>query len=215
MGLLAVPGSAWSSWRGRSPAEDVRMAAGLARAGHSQELCCALGEVSACGVCLGKLSARVLSAPKGAPGVVQAQDGAGETPELVASLGGLRGPTGSERGGILLFQAIFAALGLHCLGGKDASSGCCCWQLLRSSAAGFPWLPNPKPVELSVCTDRGKPCCEGSSLEGSRKIPVLLLVSVWLFLSFFFFLPPLKEMSFFKTILNTCLFFIWSVLCLV
>lgn len=124
-----------------------------------------------------------VSAPKGTPGVVQAECGAGETP-------GLRGLSVSERGGILLFQAIFAALGLCCLGGKGAGSGCCCcWQLLRSSAAaGFPWLPNPKPVELSVCTDRGKPCCEGSSLEGSRKIPVLLLVSVWLFLSFFFFL---------------------------
>lgn len=102
----------------------------------------------------------------------------------------LWGPAVSERGGILLFQAIFAALGLCCLGGKDAGSGCCCcWQLLRSSAAGFPWLPNPKPVELSVCTDRGKPCCEGSSLEGSKKIPVLLLVFLFgcLFLSFFFF----------------------------
>lgn len=32
--------------------EDVRMAAG-----HSQELCCAVGKVPACGVCLGKLSA--------------------------------------------------------------------------------------------------------------------------------------------------------------
>lgn len=163
------------------------MAAGLtrARAGHSQELCCAVGKVSACGVCLGKVPACVLPAPKGTPGVVQAEDGAGESPGLVATLGGLQGPTGSERGGVLLFQAIFAALGLCCLGGKDAGSGCCCcWQLLRSSAAGFPWLPNPKPVELSVCTDRGKPCCEGSSLEGSKKIPVLLLVSVCLFVSF-------------------------------
>lgn len=128
---------------------------------------------------------------------------------------------GSEKGGILLFQAIFAALGLCCLGGKDAGSGCCCfWQLLRSSAAGFPWLPNPKPVELSVCTDRGKPCCEGSSLEGSRKIPVLLLVSVWLFGFFFPFiffssLKKRKKKSFFKTILNTCLLFICSVLRLV
>lgn len=65
------------------------MAAELARAraGHSQELCCAVGKVSACGVCLGKVSACVLSAPKGTLGVVQAEDGAGETPGLVASLG--------------------------------------------------------------------------------------------------------------------------------
>lgn len=164
-----------------------------ARQGWTQPgavLCC--GKVSACGVCLGKVSARVLSAPKGAPGVLQAQDGAGERPQ--ASLGGLWGLTGSGRGGILLFQAIFAALGLCCLGGKDAGGGCCCcWQLLRSSAVGFPWLPNPKPVELSVCTDRGKPCCEGSSLEGSRKIPVLLLVSVGLFVSFLFFPSSFKR----------------------
>lgn len=59
-------------WRGQSPAEGVGVAAGLTRAGHSQELCCAAGKVSAC----------VLSAPKGTPGVLQAQDGAGETPGL-------------------------------------------------------------------------------------------------------------------------------------
>lgn len=55
------------------------MAAGLTRAGagHSQELCCAAGKVSACGVCLEKVPARVLSAPKGTPGVVQAEDGLG------------------------------------------------------------------------------------------------------------------------------------------
>lgn len=68
----------WSPWRGQSPAECVGVAAGLTRAGHSQELFCAARKVSACGVCLGK----VLSAPKGTPGVLQAQDGAGETPGL-------------------------------------------------------------------------------------------------------------------------------------
>lgn len=72
-------GVSWSSWRGQSPAGDVGMAAGLSRAGHSQELCCAAG------MCLGKVSARVLSAPKGTPGVLQAQDGAGETPGLSGS----------------------------------------------------------------------------------------------------------------------------------
>lgn len=66
----------WSSWRGQSPVEDVRMAAGLAGAGHSLGLCCAVGKVSACGVCLENVSACVLSAPKGTPGVVQAEDGA-------------------------------------------------------------------------------------------------------------------------------------------
>lgn len=35
-------GVPWSSWRGWSPAEGVRMAAGLTRAAHSQELCCAV-----------------------------------------------------------------------------------------------------------------------------------------------------------------------------
>lgn len=92
-------------------------------------------------------------------------------------------------------QAIFAALGLCCLGGKGAGSGCWWWwwQLLRSFAAGFLWLPNPKPVELSVRTDRGKPCCEESSLEGSRTIPQcfwFLLVCFFLFSPFFFLFRP-------------------------
>lgn len=173
----------WSSWRGRSPAEDVRMAAGLAEAGagHRQELAVMWGRFLLVGCVWGRFLLVFCVCPKRNP-----RGGASR----VWGWGDPGGLSGSERGGILLFQAIFAALGLCCLGGKGAGSGCCCcWQLLRSSAAaGFPWLPNPKPVELSVCTDRGKPCCEGSSLEGSRKIPVLLPVSVWSFLSFFFFL---------------------------
>lgn len=151
----------------------------------SPELCCSAGKVSAHGVCLGRVSACVLSAPKGTLRWCKQRMGLGR-PQ--ASLGGLRGPTGLGRGGILLFQAIFAALGLCCLGGRDAGSGCCCcWQLLRSSAAGFPWLPNPKPVELSVCTDRGNLAVKGPPWRALEKS----LFCFWfllgcLFLSFIF-----------------------------
>lgn len=126
--------------RGQSPAEGVRMEL------HTPRSCAVIfGKVSACGVCLGKVPACVLSAPKGPQGWCKQRMGLGR-PQ--GSLGGL---WGSERGGILPFQAIFAALGLCCLGGKDAGGGCCCcWQLLRSSAAAFPWLPNPKLCALTL-----------------------------------------------------------------
>lgn len=82
-----------------------------------------------------------------------------------AALVALRGLTGSE-GEVVLFQAIFAALGFCCAGGKGAGSGCCWWwQLLGSS--GFLRLPNPEAVEPPVRTDWGKRCCEENALEKS------------------------------------------------
>lgn len=160
----------WSPWRGQSPAEGVGVAAGLTSLDTARSCAVLPGRFLLVGCVWGRFCL-----PQREPqGCCKHRMGLGR-PQ-------------ASRGGILLFQAIFAALGLCCLGGKDAGSGCCfCWQLLRSSAAGFPWLPNPKPVELSVCTDRGKPCCEGSSLEGSRKIPVLLLLSFGSLVSFLFF----------------------------
>lgn len=171
----------WSSWRGQSPAGD----GSWAQQGWTQPgavLCCwegfCLWDVSGEGFC------SCFVCPRGNPRGAASTGWVWGDPRPLWEGSGVR----LGRGGILLFQAIFAALGLCCLGGKDAGGGCCCcWQLLRSSAAGFPWLPNPRLGELSVCTDRGKPCCEGSSLEGSRKIPVLLLVSVGLFVSFLYF----------------------------
>lgn len=72
----------------------------------------------------------------------------------------------------------------------------CCWLSVAAKS---------RTGGVSVRTDQGKPCCEESSLEGSRKIPVcfwFLLISFFLFLLFFF-------LSFFETILNTCLLFMF------
>lgn len=56
---------------------------------------------------------------------------------LCVGSGGLAEQTRAGEGEVLLFQAIFAALGLCCLGGKGVDGG-------------FVWLPHAEPVELSV-----------------------------------------------------------------